>query len=112
MPAPTPPLEKVGPKGFLQICLLRDVLTGCSLIVMREDAAISVKEIEVLGLTRREAEVLTWVSQGKTNPEIAILCDISERTVQKHLEHIYQKLRVETRTAAARQALSAHQLRY
>lgn len=38
---------------------------------------------------------------------IAILCDISERTVHKHLEHVYQKLGVETRTAAARRALTA-----
>lgn len=53
------------------------------------------------GLTRREAEVLAWVAQGKTNPEIATILDIRPKTVNKHLERIFQKLGVETRTAAA-----------
>jgi len=57
------------------------------------------------GLTRRESEVLEWVSRGKTNWEIALILNISARTVQKHLEHIFQKLGVETRTAAAARVL-------
>lgn len=56
---------------------------------------------ESLGLSRREAEVLIWIAQGKTNAEIGTILDMSPRTVQKHLEHIYQKLGVETRTSAA-----------
>ncbi|PWB78377.1 MAG: hypothetical protein C3F08_08720 [Candidatus Methylomirabilota bacterium] len=58
------------------------------------------------GLTQREAEVLTWVSDGKTNAEIGMVLGTSPRTVQKHLEHIFVKLRVETRTAAAVRLLS------
>jgi DNA-binding CsgD family transcriptional regulator len=58
--------------------------------------------LESLGITRREAEVLTWVSLGKTNFEIAKILGLSVRTVEKHVEHILQKLAVETRTAAAR----------
>lgn len=54
-----------------------------------------------LTLTEREAEVLHWLSAGKRNGEIAALLDISPRTVHKHVEHIFSKLRVETRTAAA-----------
>ncbi len=57
-----------------------------------------------LGLTRREAEVLAWVVQGKTNDDIARVLGISARTVQKHLERVFVKLGVETRTAAARVA--------
>ncbi len=53
------------------------------------------------GLTRREAEVLRWVARGKTNAEIGRILNVSTRTVQKHLEHIYEKLGVETRIAAA-----------
>lgn len=53
------------------------------------------------GLTRREVEVLTWVTDGKTNAEIGQILGTSPRTVQKHLEHIFEKLGVETRTAAA-----------
>ncbi len=52
-------------------------------------------------LTPRELEVLTWVAQGKTNAEIAIILNTRSRTVGKHLERIFVKLGVETRTAAA-----------
>jgi DNA-binding CsgD family transcriptional regulator len=53
------------------------------------------------GLSPREAQVLNWLSQGKTNKEIALILELSARTVQKHLEHIYQKMGVENRTGAA-----------
>ena len=58
----------------------------------------------LLRLSRREAEVLTWVAMGKTNAEVGTILDLSPRTVQKHLEHTYQKLGVENRTAAAARA--------
>jgi len=54
-----------------------------------------------LGLTRRQAEVLYWVAEGKTDWEISAILGVSARTVQKHVEHIFTKLGVETRTAAA-----------
>jgi DNA-binding CsgD family transcriptional regulator len=60
-----------------------------------------------LGLSSREAEVLSWTAVGKTNPAIAKLLHISPRTVQTHLERIYRKLGVETRTAAAGRAMQA-----
>ncbi len=52
-------------------------------------------------LTGREAEVLGWVARGKTNAEIAAALFISPLTVRTHLEHIFEKLGVRTRTAAA-----------
>jgi DNA-binding CsgD family transcriptional regulator len=52
------------------------------------------------GLTPRESEVLAWVAKGKTNAEVGTILQMSGRTVQKHLEHIYQKLGVESRTTA------------
>lgn len=52
------------------------------------------------GLTLREGQVMHWLAGGKTDAEIAALLSISPRTVQKHLEHVYVKLGVETRTAA------------
>ena len=55
-----------------------------------------------LGLTAREAEMLHWIGEGKTSPEIAVLLGISARTVHKHVEHILTKLGVETRQAAVR----------
>lgn len=57
-----------------------------------------------LGLTPREAEVLYWLAEGKTNPEIATILDSSRRTVEKHVEHILRKLGVENRATAARLA--------
>lgn len=53
-----------------------------------------------LGLTRREVEVLAWVAVGKTNVETAQLLSIAPGTVKKHLDHIYEKLGVHTRTEA------------
>ncbi len=58
-----------------------------------------------LGLTPRVAEVLLWVAQGKTNGDIATILGISESTVKKHLLEIFEKLRVETRSAATLRAL-------
>jgi DNA-binding CsgD family transcriptional regulator len=57
------------------------------------------------GLTPREGEVMHWLSRGKTDAEIAALLAISPRTVHKHLEHVYVKLGVETRTAAVLRSL-------
>ena len=56
------------------------------------------------GLSPREAQVLDRVAQGKTNKEIGVILELSARTVQKHLEHIYQKMGVENRTGAAAKA--------
>lgn len=57
-------------------------------------------------LTPRERDVMGWLAYGKTDAEIAALLAISPRTVQKHLEHVYVKLGVETRTAAVMRALA------
>lgn len=51
-------------------------------------------------LTPREAEVMHWVILGKTNRDIGEILDLSPRTINKHLEHVFEKLSVETRTAA------------
>ncbi|MES2820734.1 MAG: response regulator [Pseudomonadota bacterium] len=58
-------------------------------------------------LTEREVEVLRWVACGKTNRDIGDILGLSPRTVNKHLEHVYVKLGVETRTAATAVALAA-----
>ena len=73
------------------------------LILLREENNTSVIEslITAFHLTAREAEVLYWVTCGKTNRDIGEILGSSHRTVNKHLEHIFEKLGVETRTAAA-----------
>jgi DNA-binding NarL/FixJ family response regulator len=60
---------------------------------------------EVLGLTPRVAETLLWLTQGKTNSEIASILGNSESTVKKHVLEIFDKLGVETRTAASLRGL-------
>lgn len=61
---------------------------------------------EKLKLTFREAEILMWIARGKTNKEIGIILSTSPRTVNKHLEHIFEKLGVSTRSAAVAMALN------
>ncbi|MFZ2450582.1 MAG: response regulator transcription factor [Methylovulum miyakonense] len=60
---------------------------------------------DALGLTFREAEILMWISRGKTNKEVGLILESSHRTVNKHLEHIYEKLGVTTRAAAVAMVL-------
>ncbi len=62
---------------------------------------------EKLKLTFREAEILIWIARGKTNKEIGIILNGSPRTVNKHLEHIFEKLGVSTRAAAVAIALQS-----
>ena len=78
-----------------------------TLLLEERRTAIDPTTLERFGLSRREAEVLAWVAQGKTNGEIGIILGISPRTVGKHLEQIFHTLGVETRTAAALMATSA-----
>jgi DNA-binding NarL/FixJ family response regulator len=61
--------------------------------------------LEKLGISPREAEILLWMAQGKSNADIAVICDISLGTVKKHALHIFEKLGVESRSAATLSAL-------
>jgi len=65
----------------------------------------SPKPLESLTLTPREAEVLLWVAQGKSNGDIAIILGMAEKTVKKHMSSIFNKLGVEGRNAATIRAL-------
>lgn len=69
------------------------------------DQAPSAADLAGLGLTRREQDVLFWVTEGKANADVAAILQISPGTVRVHLEHIYAKLGVENRMAASRVAL-------
>jgi DNA-binding NarL/FixJ family response regulator len=87
----------------LQIRYVGQTSPGEYLFKLSQDSEIQVRNIlrESYGLTEREAEVLFWLSKGKTNREIAQILSISPRTVNKHLETVYKKLGVENRTSAA-----------
>jgi CheY-like chemotaxis protein/DNA-binding CsgD family transcriptional regulator len=71
-------------------------------LVLEEDApSPNPSALIPLGLTPREAEVLFWVAQGKSNPDIATIIGAAVRTVHKHVENVFRKLGCETRAAAA-----------
>lgn len=70
--------------------------------IARTDARDEVSFLaERLGLTVREAEVLLWLTQGKTNRDIGEILSLSGRTINKHLEQVFQKMGVDNRTSAA-----------
>jgi DNA-binding CsgD family transcriptional regulator len=71
---------------------------------LRGHAAVDFRAWRRHGLTRRECDVLQWLVEGKRNSEIAIILGTQPRTIGKHLENIFAKLRVETRSAAAAEA--------
>jgi DNA-binding NarL/FixJ family response regulator len=62
-------------------------------------------QLESLGVSPREAEVLYWLIEGKSNADIGTILGVAEATVKKHLERVFLKLGVENRTAAIRSAL-------
>lgn len=64
------------------------------------ESAPDTARLRELGLTGRQADVLFWLAQGKSNPEIAIILQVGLETVKSHLKQIYQTLGVETRIAA------------
>jgi DNA-binding CsgD family transcriptional regulator len=84
----------------LTVRLLADSGSGCTMAIS-ERATISVETLRPLGLTRRQSEILVWIAHGKTNMEIAMILGLQIGTVHKHTEHIFARLGVETRTAAA-----------
>ncbi|MFL6697554.1 MAG: response regulator [Vitreoscilla sp.] len=69
---------------------------------------VAPSRLSTASLTPRETEVLSWVAKGKTNRDVAEILRMSPRTVNKHLEHVFEKLGVETRAAAA--ALASREL--
>jgi DNA-binding CsgD family transcriptional regulator len=74
--------------------------------IERSEAPRLQKTRHELGLTPRERQIVSWVAHGKTNREIAAVLWVAPSTVGKHLENIYAKLGVHTRTAAVMRYLS------
>ncbi len=74
-------------------------------MIVLDEAAPARGSLRTLGVSPREADVLFWLAEGKTNGEIAGILGASPRTIEKHVEHILAKLGVESRLAAMRTAL-------
>ena len=86
--------------GFHNITMLRFESRYFDFLSYLMKMKIMDKRAETLGLSLREREVLNHLAEGKTNVEISCLLRISVRTVEKHLERVYAKLGVKTRTGA------------
>lgn len=88
--------------SVLQCSFLRQTSAGEWLFRLTEKREGDAERLlaERHGLTSREAEVLVWISRGKQNREISEILEISPRTVNKHLEQIFQKMGVENRASA------------
>ena len=108
LPGPPPQrlaLRSLGPAGLGETMWLletRDDDDGSAAAERGgEPAGAAASRLSAAALTPRETEVLSWLAKGKTNRDIGDILGVSPRTVNKHLEHVFEKLGVETRAAAA-----------
>lgn len=99
----TKPVRKVDLLAAIRSRLARQKQQAVPQFKPNFDSAVPLEK--GLGLTPRVAEVLLWLCQGKTNSDIATILGNSEATVKKHVLEIFEKLGVETRTAAGLRAL-------
>ncbi|HTH49823.1 MAG TPA: response regulator [Candidatus Limnocylindria bacterium] len=100
-------LDRAMPAGLEARLLRAASITEMGVLELTSQDAPHPGRLLALGLTPREAEVLFWLSEGKSNPEIATILGSARRTVEKHVERILEKLGVEHRAGAARVALTA-----
>jgi len=93
--------------GHLSVRMFAETAAnGAVMLLLEEKNDLAGPEpLMSLGLTAREAEVLFWLTQGKTSAEIGIILGAALNTVKKHVQNVFQKLGVENRTAAAVRAL-------
>jgi DNA-binding CsgD family transcriptional regulator len=75
------------------------------MLFSEEDFLVTQSQIQRLGLTPRESQVLLWLAEGKTNAEIGMVLKMSPRTVEKHVAQILVKLEVENRASAIIRAM-------
>lgn len=110
-PAPVGPFAADGPDGALVGRLLAAATPeGHDVLLFEErrrDDGRALAALAAMGLSARQAEVLALAARGGTNAEIAARLGISPRTVQKHLEHVFDRLGVRTRAGAAARAVAA-----
>jgi DNA-binding CsgD family transcriptional regulator len=92
--------------GHRLLCYCGKISDGQFVVAfIREHIGIDSNARQSLALTPREGEILFWISEAKTNPEIAAILNVSPRTVHKHVEHLFKKLGVENRLGAQRLGL-------
>jgi DNA-binding response OmpR family regulator/DNA-binding CsgD family transcriptional regulator len=97
------PASEIRVGSWLQVSYMSRLLPGEHLLQLTRQTETHLEETlaRSLPVTLREAEVLLWLSRGKSNRDIAEILNLSPRTVNKHLEQIFKKIGVENRTSAA-----------
>lgn len=100
-------LCQAGATGELEVRIVTDPSSEAPVTVLLDErrAPNDYAPLYALGLSERETEVLYWISQGKSNPEIGIIIGAAAGTVKKHAENIFAKLEVDGRSAAMLLAL-------
>ena len=97
-------------RGLLEVTIFQSpAIRNTTLFAFEEKGAAGAEVLRSLGLSPRESEVLFWIAEGKSYPEIAVILEASVRTIQKHAENLLRKLGVESRSAAMRMALEKMQ---
>ena len=111
-PQPPAPIEITGDEGRLICALHGRTDEGECLVVLHEESNTAMTRVlvDAFKVTEREAEVLYWVIHGKTNRDIGDILGISHRTINKHMDNLFEKLDVETRTAAVAVAMRRLQM--
>lgn len=99
------PLELESENRRVVVSLARCKEDRYFLLLREESAQISIERLQSIGLTEREAEVMHWVCEGRNNPEIAKILNVTTHTVNRHLEHILNKLGVDNRQRAIMAAM-------
>lgn len=98
---PAKPLIKDGVDARLVVRFLPDLGSDFALLLEERPYAAANECLAQLGLSLRQAEVLLWIARGKTNSEIATILNVRHRTIDKHVEHIFEHLGVEKGMGAA-----------
>lgn len=109
--APPRPFVQRGREGTIVLRLVNVVRGSAVLAVQMNPGGFQESRGEWCQLTVRESEVLGWIGDGKRNAEIARILGVSPRTVEKHVEHVLDKLHVENRATAIRRMLEARRER-
>jgi DNA-binding CsgD family transcriptional regulator len=113
---PLIPLTKRNENSILTVRLCANFALGEHVLIVDEQPVeVPLEVFEQFGHSRRESEVLSWIAQGKTNPEIAIILNISPRTVAHHVERILARIGVEGRGSAgawAQETIRVHRIHW
>jgi DNA-binding CsgD family transcriptional regulator len=99
-PTRVPPLKVTRPEGSLELRWLAHPNGGELLLFLEKQSLFSSDALKPLGISARQAEVLRWMAEGKTDEEIGLILSVSAHTAHKHVQNIFKKMGVSNRATA------------